>query len=185
MEYAAYSFAASIAALEVSHPSLGARCPALTAPGSRASTDIARSDCPVPHVGQRCRVLPVNVPSDVGAPVPLPRRLSSARRHPQVDPLACSPVSLKLRETCGVFGCSSARYTIAAMQHHSGSGLSRTRSAPLGRDDDVAHLAGLRIMCRSPRLDCRLDRRQVTDRSVLFGHGCARGHLPPTDISSK
>ena len=33
-------------------------------PGSRASTDIARSDCPVPHVGQRCRVPPANVPSD-------------------------------------------------------------------------------------------------------------------------
>ena len=23
--------------------------------------DIVRSDCPVPHLGQRCRVLPVNV----------------------------------------------------------------------------------------------------------------------------
>ena len=32
--------------------------------GSCASTDIARSDCPVPHLGQRCRVLPVNVSSD-------------------------------------------------------------------------------------------------------------------------
>ena len=35
------------------------------------------------------------------------------------------------------------------------------------------------------RLDCRLDQRQVTDRSVAFGPGRARGHLPPTDISSK
>jgi hypothetical protein len=26
--------------------------------------DIARSDCPVPHLGRRCRVLPVNVSSD-------------------------------------------------------------------------------------------------------------------------
>ena len=26
--------------------------------------DIARSDCPVPHLGQRCRLPPVNVPAD-------------------------------------------------------------------------------------------------------------------------
>ena len=32
--------------------------------GSCASTDIARSECPVPQLGQRCRLPPVNVPSD-------------------------------------------------------------------------------------------------------------------------
>ena len=37
--------------------------------------------------------------------------------------------------SCGRLGYSSARYTIAAMQHHSEHGLSRTRSAPLGRND--------------------------------------------------
>ena len=60
--------------------------------------DIARSDCPVPHLGQRCRVLPVNVSSDSVRDCPLPapvsppiehhpKRRSSGREapHPAVD----------------------------------------------------------------------------------------------------
>ena len=70
------------------------------------------------------------------------------------------------------------------MQHHSKNGLTRTRSAPLGREDDVGHLADLRIMRRP--LDLTVDwigAKSLPDR--CFSDMNAReGTCPQPDITS-
>ena len=58
--------------------------------------DIARSDCPVPHLGQRRRVPPVNVPSDsvrdFRSPVVLHRQAS-----PKIRPFGVAIVVFSIR----------------------------------------------------------------------------------------
>jgi hypothetical protein len=53
------------------------------------------------------------------------------------------------------------------------------------QNDDVGQLAGLQIMCRFRVLDCRLDQRQVTDRSVFFGPGRVLRALAPQPTSRR
>ena len=74
--------------------------------------DIARSDCPVPHLGQRRRVPPVNVSSDSVRDVRSRAVLPANRAPPEASILRtwrCPCCNIR-RERAGLF-CCHAKHT--------------------------------------------------------------------------